>query len=175
MEYSWRFLHCPKCNRTYNWHIDKILFRFKATTGLGPQNIKCSSCNTVFISGLLEWKQMIAIDKFRYIGLSVLYSLFLGFSLFMIMGAIISVFQNYTNLLAPSISNFNLKLFLVCITPIIILQFLRVLMSNTRFESVQQAPMIISFWNWQTNLQFYGMALAFLNSALGAIIYVFLL
>ena len=175
MEFSWRLLNCPGCNKVYNWHIDKLLDKFIATSGLGPQSLKCSSCGVVFSSGLLEWQQMTARGKFRYIYLSIMYSVFLGIGFFMAAGAIFGVIEKNTNLANLSISDFDLILFIFCSSPIIVIQILRVMISNSRLEFSQLEPMTVSFWNWQTNLQFYGMVLLLLNEVFTAIIYVVIL
>ncbi len=162
MEFSWRFLRCPGCNRIYNWHIEKILYFFKAGSGLGPPNVRCASCGTVFASGLQEWQQMTMSQKFRYGFMSLLYSLFIGLCLTFPAITIVGKITQYGDPSFPSgdLIAFSLVVFSL---PTVFIQILRVLLSMSRSESITPEPMDVSFWNWQINLQFFGLAICFFS------------
>jgi hypothetical protein len=160
MFYSWRQLSCPKCRKTLIIHITSLMFFIKTTSGLGPNRIRCSACNTDFNSGLREWTQMSVLQQLWFLVLSAVYALLLTPLFTMATLEVVRVVLN------PADPNFPpTRVFQICfaIFAILILCFqaLRVALSFTRVdEGVAEQPMSVSFWTWQTNPQGLGMLLA---------------
>ena len=156
MEFSWRFSRCPGCKRILNWHIEKILFILNVESGLGPRNVRCASCNTLFDSGLQEWQQMTKIQKLRYGFVSMIYALLFGVSLTFPTIAIIQLLTHNKDRMFPSDDLIAISIIVWAII-ILALQIFRILLSNIRSEQAIPEPMNVSFWNWQTNLQFFAL------------------
>ena len=169
MEFSWRILTCPNCKRAYNWHIDSLLHFIKTRSGLGPQRFRCSACGAVFDSNLQEWRQMGMTQKLRYGFLSILYAGFISVSLQLPINVIIYK----THLLASASFN-NLVVISVTFFAIlvILLQILRIILSNSRSELVIPEPMNVSFWNWQTNLQALAGVICLIGDIIFAVVFV---
>jgi hypothetical protein len=166
MEFSWQLLTCPKCNKLYNWHIASIMSVIKARSGLGPSRIRCASCGTEFDSGLLEWTQMPVSRKIRYMLLTVIYSLFLGWAFTMPTMEIVGLTYYPADRNFPS-AKFLLISVSVYAVLVICVQVLRVALSYSRADDeLGQQPMEVSFWTWQTNPQGCGMSLTVLAIAL---------
>jgi len=155
MEFTWRFLRCPNCGKVYNWHVDKLFYIVKMRTRLGPPSLRCASCGTVFVSGLQEWARMSPSQRTRFAILSLLDSLFVGFSLTLPTFAVIGYATNTSD---PQFPSFGLVSTSVAAYALLVLalQVVRVILSNRRAESVVQEPVLVSFFSWQTNLQFYA-------------------
>lgn len=155
VEYSWQLLRCPKCNMAYRWHINKLFNKIRITSGLGASKIECSRCGEVFDSGLLEWQEMSVTKRIWYLILSVFYGVMLGFFFSLGIFAVIGFVGHITD---PHYPSMKLTIPVILIFAFLVLygQLLRIELSNRRIESSFQQPMKVSFWAWQTNLQFYG-------------------
>lgn len=152
MEYSYITVACPECGKMLFIKITKILGFVRVTSGLGPQTIICSSCNTRMITNFKEWKEMILKEKFWYFFLSITYGTILGWMTSIAVALIVE------SVLSGSFSVEMAGLYVVVpITLFILLiQFYRIHTSIRRSNSAAGSEKVVSFWNWETNLQFYG-------------------
>ncbi len=157
---SWRFLYCPECKRAYKWEYYKIADIVRISSGLGPNTIRCASCNTVFDSGFLEWKQFAITQKIRYGIMSIADALFIGCSLLVSTMTVLGKFPQTAQWLSQFF-NPIIFFFIIYSTPIILVQIARIFLSLDRSDEASPKPAEISFWNWETNLQSYGMAIFF--------------
>lgn len=160
--YSWRKFSCPKCNQPYIWQFEKFFYFIPGKSGLGPSEVQCAVCGEVFSTELREWQNMKPSQKFKYIILSIFYSLFFGFTFSLASLSIFAYANQINDPLFPSI-----KLQLICIVlfslPIIVIDIIRIELSKHRSETSFQEPMKVSFWTWQTNPQIYGIIINLLN------------
>lgn len=157
---SWRFLYCPKCKKAYKWEYYKIAEIVRISSGLGPNMVQCASCNTVFNSGFLEWQKFTITQKIRYGIMSIADTLFIGCSLLVSTMTVLGRFPQA----AHSLSQFFnpiIFFFIIYSIPVIIIQMARVFLSMDRSEVATPEPAKVSFWNWETNLQSYGMVIFF--------------
>jgi branched-subunit amino acid ABC-type transport system permease component len=115
-----------------------------------------------------EWKQMSLAEKLWYVVLSTLYGIMLGFMSSIVIGIAIE------KILARTLSTEMAGLLVVVpITLIIFLiQMIRIQMSLERSENNNRSEKNVSFWDWETNLQFYGI-LWIILAMLGATIFLF--
>jgi hypothetical protein len=138
---------CPDCQHVLYLKITSIYKYIRVTSGLGPNFVVCSTCNTKLATHHQEWVQMSIFQKAWYLILSVLYGLILGFVVFM-PAYVFRIFDlNLAGLLYIGITTFL----------IFLLQLYRIILSNRRMADNQDSVEIVNFWNWETNLQFYGM------------------
>lgn len=158
---SWRFLYCPKCKKAYKWEYYKIAEIVRISSGLGPNFVQCASCNTTFISGFLEWRQFTITQKIRYGIMSIADTLFISCSLLI---ATMTFLEKYPQAKTWLSQFFNPAIFFFTIysIPIVIIQTARVALSYDRSETENPEPVEVSFWNWETNLQSYGMIIFFI-------------
>lgn len=153
MYYTYVVAPCPKCKKTLFFKIIKIMWLIRVTSGLGPNFIICSSCNTKIMTNTKEWRQMSLTEKAWYIILSIFYGVIIGFM------SLISIGVMAEKILGHALSTGTLELFVVApITLIVFLiQMIRIKASLERTESNKGSEKIVNFWDWETNLQFYGM------------------
>jgi hypothetical protein len=156
VEYKWGLRNCPKCNKHYNMHVESIFWKIKVENRLGPQKIRCSSCLSVFDSGLVEWPDMARKEKVCFGFLSLLYALIFGWIFTLPTVEVIGLITRNSDKMFSSTS-----LLLTCVLVysflIMFFQIFRVILSNERAENQIQEPMEVSFLTWQTNLHFYGL------------------
>jgi hypothetical protein len=173
MIYSWRILSCPHCKKKYAWAMETLMVFIKIRSGLGPSQVRCAACGGVFSTGLREWPEMNALQKVRYVILSFLYGLFTAilFTPF----ATLLLRMTGSNATEKFDSPYLINCYIIFTALVLLLQLVRIILSNRRVEEVQPERMIVSFWTWHTNLQFYfiivglgSMALYFL---IGYLIY----
>lgn len=168
MYYTYITASCPKCRKVLFFKITKIMWLIRVTSGLGPNFVICSSCNTKMMTNNKEWQQMSLAEKLWYVVLSAFYGVIIGFMSSITIGVVIE------KMLARTLSTETASLLVVApITLIIFLiQMIRIQTSLARTESNSGSEKIISFWDWETNLQFYGM-LWIILAMLGTIPFLF--
>jgi hypothetical protein len=153
MQYTYVTTACPNCRRTLFFKITGIMWFIRVTSGLGPNFVICSYCNTRMMTTNKEWPQMSAMEKTWYVILSIVYGLVLGFMTSIVVALAVEKLFRRTFTLEEA--------WLWVIPPIVLvvfgIQMLRILLSIERMEDKQENGKTISFWNWETNLQFYGM------------------
>jgi len=153
MQYTYVTTACSNCNKTLFFKITEIMWFIRVTSGLGPNFVICSSCNTRMGTTTKEWTQMSAIEKLWYVILSLFYGLALGFMTSLTVGSVAE------KLLARTVSLEQAWLWVVPPVMLVVfgIQMLRIMRSLERAEDQQGSVETISFWSWETNLQFYGM------------------
>jgi len=127
----------------------------KFTTGLGPAQLRCASCGTVFDSGLREWGAIPVLERFRYVVLSCIYGVLVGLFPALLSVSLFGLVTHNTDRTFPPNSLMftviGLWAFLV-----LVLQAVRVFLSGLRSEASNPEPMLVSRWNWQINLHSYA-------------------
>jgi hypothetical protein len=153
MQYTYVTTACSNCNKTLFFKITEIMWFIRVTSGLGPNFVVCSSCNTRMGTTTKEWPQMPVKDKIWYLILSVVYGLVLGFM------TSIAVAMVAEKLFARTVSLEQAWLWVLPPVVLVVfgIQMLRIMRSLERAEDQQGSVETISFWSWETNLQFYGM------------------
>ncbi len=152
MYYTYITVLCPNCKKLLYFKITKLMWFIKVNSGLGPNFIICSYCNTKIMTNNKEWKQMSLAEKLWYVALSIFYGILLGFMSSIVIGlAFEKIFtRSFTNEMAG----------LLVVAPIaliiFLIQIIRIQTSLERSESNNGSEKIVNFWNWETNLQFYG-------------------
>ena len=160
IQYSYRIIKCPNCNRFLRWEFTKLFGKITLTTGLGPNRVQCANCMTIFQSEMKEWREMFPKEKYRYAFLSLFYAIVLGW--FCTIPTLIII--NDEDLV-------NLNSFLLLYGGMILaLQIIRIILSNDRFEYNNENPKTISFLSWQTNLHFYGMVICISSFLLSVVL-----
>ncbi len=169
MYYTYTTSKCSNCNKTLSFKYLKIYGFIRVTSGLGPNTLICSACNTKMITTNKEWRQMSFAEKCWYVVLSTFYGIMLGFITSVFVGVTVGKIFGYT--LPTNLAG----LFIVAPMMLIIfgIQLTRVLLSIERTENNQESVKIVNFWDWETNLQFYGMVW-FLLMILGAVPFFFM-
>jgi hypothetical protein len=164
MYYSYITVSCPTCKKALFFKFLKIYGLIRVTSGLGPNYIICSSCNTKMKTNYKEWSQMSLSEKLWYIALSISYGLILGFMSSITIGVAVE------KILVRTLSTEQVGLFVVGLITLIVLviQTLRVLISIERMEDKKESEKSVNFWDWETNLQSYGV-LWIILSVLGMI------
>lgn len=152
MVYFYRDLCCPKCRKVYAFQILSVMF-IELRTKLGPPLVRCTSCGTVFDSGLTEWLRMSKSQKIRYGFLSVLYALVEGMILALIPLFIFDGIFNPSKLRTFVPTSEALPVFFFCAFPVLGFQLFRVLLSIKRVRKNIRKPMNVSSWNWEINPQ----------------------
>lgn len=66
-------LRCPRCRRGFDTRVYGI------SSGLGPPAIRCRSCDAVVATDRIEWRDMSLLRRVRYVLLSLVYMVFLGY------------------------------------------------------------------------------------------------
>jgi hypothetical protein len=153
MEYTYVTTACSNCKKTLFFKITEVMWFIRVTSGLGPNFVVCSSCNTRMGTTTKEWTKMPVKDKIWYVILSVVYGLLLGFI------TALAVSVTVQKLSASTVSSDLVGELVVASVTLIVfgIQMLRIMRSIERAEDPQGSSETISFWNWETNLQFYGM------------------
>jgi hypothetical protein len=64
---------CPRCERDFDTHC------FGIYSGLGPPAIRCKGCRVVVATDRVEWREMSTRHRVRYVSVSLLYMVVLGF------------------------------------------------------------------------------------------------
>jgi branched-subunit amino acid ABC-type transport system permease component len=154
MYYTYVTAACPKCGKALFFKITKLMGFIRVTSGLGPNFVICSSCHTKVMTSNKEWQQMSFAGQLWYLVLSIFYGVMIGF----MSSTTIGVASE--RIFARTLSTETAALFVVApITLIIFLiQMIRIQTSLERTESNQGSEKVINFWDWETNLQFYGMS-----------------
>jgi hypothetical protein len=152
MYYTYTTVSCPTCKKTLFVKFLKIYWLIRVTSGLGPNTLICSSCDTKLKTNNKEWVQMSMPEKLWYIVLSIFYGVTIGFM------SSITIGIAFEKIFARTLSTEQTGLIIVApITFIILLiQTLRVLISIERMEDNKESEKTVSFWDWETNLQVYG-------------------
>jgi uncharacterized C2H2 Zn-finger protein len=164
--YSYRTLSCPKCGKVIKFGFTKFAL-IPVSSGLGPRLVMCPRCQATFESGLEEWVMMKPLRKVRYVILSLVYALSLGFLFAFIAVMIWGLMLDpeapvYLVLESPRF----LILLLTVGFAVLCVQTLRVYLSIKR-TTEGLGPFRASFWSWQTNLQFWVMLLMIAGLLLG--------
>jgi uncharacterized membrane protein YjfL (UPF0719 family) len=146
MVYSFTITKCSNCKKRLFIKILKILFFIRATSGLGPNVLICSSCGAQMKTAYKEWQQMSGGEKLWYALLSLLYGVVIGYTTSILFERALSTSQAWLVVGVP----------MALIT--VFIQMIRIKRSNERMENQQESKKTVSFWDWETNLQFYGMA-----------------
>jgi SNF family Na+-dependent transporter len=125
----------------------------RVNSGLGPNFLVCSGCQTKMKTNNKEWQQMSWKEKLWYLVLSIFYGVILGF-----MTSIIIMVANEKIFRLP-LSSGDAWLLIVAPIALIIffIQLIRIELSIGRMENNKESSKTVSFWDWETNLQFYGM------------------
>ena len=153
MNYSYISAKCLNCKRALFIKITKIMWFIRVNSGLGPNFLVCSGCQTKMKTNNKEWQQMSWKVKLWYLVLSIFYGVILGF-----MTSIIIMVANEKIFRLP-LSSGDAWLLIVAPIAIIIflIQLIRIELSIGRMENNKESSKTVSFWDWETNLQFYGM------------------
>jgi len=153
MNYSYISAKCLNCKRALFIKITKIMWFIRVNSGLGPNFLVCSGCQTKMKTNNKEWQQMSWKEKLWYLVLSIFYGVILGF-----MTSIIIMVANEKIFRLP-LSSGDAWLLIVAPIAIIIflIQLIRIELSIGRMENNKESSKTVSFWDWETNLQFYGM------------------
>ena len=153
MNYSYISAKCLNCKRALFIKITKIMWFIRVNSGLGPNFLVCSGCQTKMKTNNKEWQQMSWKEKLWYLVLSIFYGVILGF-----MTSIIIMVANEKIFRLP-LSSGDAWLLIVAPIALIIffIQLIRIELSIGRMENNKESSKTVSFWDWETNLQFYGM------------------
>jgi hypothetical protein len=154
MIYSYIAKHCVNCKRTLYLKILTIYKFVRVNSGLGPNYIICSSCKARNPTGNKEWVQMSLFGKIWYLILSIAYGLMIGL-----------LTSSFINVAVKRLFNFDLPMemiILICTILIFGIQLFRIILSLDRTEKSMETEKEVGYWNWETNLQFYGMIWIFL-------------
>ena len=153
MNYSYISATCLNCKRALFIKITKIMWFIRVNSGLGPNFLVCSGCQTKMKTNNKEWQQMSWKEKLWYLVLSIFYGVILGF-----MTSIIIMVANEKIFRLP-LSSGDAWLLIVAPIALIIffIQLIRIELSIGRMENNKESSKTVSFWDWETNLQFYGM------------------
>jgi len=65
-------IKCPHCGRSFEWRLLYLC------SGLGPAKLECAKCHQVAASDRVEWDAMFPIQRVRYLSLTGLYMLVIG-------------------------------------------------------------------------------------------------
>lgn len=152
MHYSYITISCPACHKALAFKFLKIYGFIPVTSGLGPNYLVCSSCGAKMQTNYKEWHQMSLGGKLWYWALSILYGALLGFISSIIIEAV------FEKMPAPAISSDLAELITIAAVTFIILviQTLRIFISIERIEDNTGSEKSVSFWDWETNFQIYG-------------------
>ena len=154
MYYTYITAKCSNCNKALFFKILKIYGFIRVTSRLGPNYIICSSCNTRMKTNNKEWAQMSFAEKLWYLVLSIVYGLIIGFMTSLGVG--VAAEKIFARTLSTEMAG------LLIVAPITLIVFLiqmiRIQTSMQRTESNSSSEKTVSFWDWETNLQFYGMS-----------------
>jgi uncharacterized protein YacL len=149
MHYRYITAQCSKCKRVLYMKITEIMGAIRVNSGLGPNTVICSSCNNTMTTENREWQQMSTPSRIWYCILSIVYGLIIGFmTTIPIKIADEALFKR--NLPAELVIGFIVVI-------VLLIQLFRIQLSNRRMKENQESSKVISFWTWETNLQFFGM------------------
>jgi cytochrome c biogenesis protein CcdA len=152
MYYNYITVSCPTCKKMLFFKFLKIYGFIRVTSGLGPNFIICSSCNTKMQTNYKEWHQMSLAEKLWYLVLSIIYGFILGFI------SSITIGMAFEKMLAQTLSADLAELIIIASITLIVLviQILRIFISIERIEDNKGSEKSVNFWDWETNLQIYG-------------------
>jgi hypothetical protein len=158
MYYNYISVKCSNCKRALFIKITKLMWFIRVNSGLGPNFLVCSACQAKTMTNNKEWQQMAWKEKLWYFILSIFYGVILGF-----MTSILIMVANEKIFRLP-LSTGDAWLFIVAPITIIIffIQMIRIELSIRRTENNKESSKTVNFWDWETNLQFYGMVWIFL-------------
>ena len=141
MYYTYITAKCSKCEKALFFKFLKIYWFIRVTSGLGPNYIICSSCNTRMRTATKEWQQMSFTEKSWYLILSIVYGVILGFMSSLPIGIALDAIFAYS---IPT----NLTTSLI-VAPIVLvifaIQVARILQSLDRTESKHETEKIVGF------------------------------
>jgi len=159
MHYTYIVGKCSNCRKTLFIKITKLMWFIRINSGLGPNFIICSSCGTKIPTNNKEWQQMSWAEKLWYIILSIFYGVLLGFMTSVFIMAVNEKIITRT----PSTGDGWLLIIVPIALIIFFVQMIRIELSIGRMEEKKESSKTVNFWDWETNLQFYGMVWVFLT------------